>query len=91
MEAMEIFLEAAKWIVSRSDPVLVVSMLILGVWQHRTSKALAAHLGADNRYPHPQCFHGEQSYKSLAHQIDTVHAENREDHQELFRLIRGGK
>ncbi len=76
MEAM--FVKAFEYLIQRSDPMLVVCVLMLGIWQHRNGKTLNKHLNPDpqeNPYPHPQCLNHQQTYTSLAKAIDENHRE----------------
>ncbi len=42
---MEQFIvEVLKWILAKSDPMLIGCFLLLAVWQYRTSKLVAKHL-----------------------------------------------
>jgi hypothetical protein len=69
---MELLLELGKYLIAKSDPMLVICMMILALWQHRTSKTLASHLNPDaktNPYPHPQCRQEELCFGSLIGQI----------------------
>ena len=85
---MESFIvEAAKWLLSKSDPMLIGCFLILALWQWRTSKLLARHLDPQNESPHPQCAEGEKSYNALCGQLNRQHRENREDFQGLSKRI----
>jgi len=85
---MDIISEAFKYLVERSDPILVICMLILGVWQHRTAKVLADHIDNRNMEPHPQITQAKAERKMLQERLEIIHRENREDHQEIFRLLR---
>lgn len=84
---MEIILELAKWFLAKSDPMLIVCFLVLALWQHRTSKLLAAHLDQNNKNPHPQCPVHAQAFQDLREKMDTNHAETREDIQGLSERI----
>ena len=91
---MELLLDAANWLLAKSDPMLIVCIMILAYWQRDTSRKLARHLEPDSRrnpYPHPQCREGETAYERLCTALETQRRENREDHQEIFRLLRGDK
>jgi hypothetical protein len=91
---MELLLDAAKWLLAKFDPMLIVCILILACWQRDTSRKLARHLEPDPEkkpYPHPQCKEEETAYERLCKALETQHRENREDHQEIFRLLRAGK
>jgi hypothetical protein len=91
---MELLLDAAKWLLAKSDPMLIVCVLILAYWQRQTSRRLEEHLDPDpknNPYPHPQCKEGETAYERLCRALETQRQENREDHQEIFRLLRRGE
>jgi hypothetical protein len=55
---MELIIELGKLLWAKSDPMLIVCILILGYWQRDTRKKLDGHLNPDpkaNPYPHPQC------------------------------------
>jgi hypothetical protein len=84
-------IEVLKWILAKSDPMLIGCFLLLAVWQYRTSKLVAKHLDPKNKYPHPECEWGEKSYEELCRQLDHQHAENRADHSEIRALISGQK
>lgn len=87
---MELIVELVKILWQKSDPMLIVCILILGYWQRQTSKKLDAHLDADansNPYPHPQCKAHEDCYEELKAQLTEQHAETREDIQGLTARI----
>lgn len=96
---MEDLLEAARWMWNNATPkVTLVCVMILAVLQYfqnkkqgATAKTLAEHLDPQNKYPHPACEWGERSYNLLCKELKQQHQENREDHQEIFRLLRDGK
>jgi hypothetical protein len=83
--------ETLKWVLAKSDPMLIGCFLLLAVWQYRTSKLVARHLDPKNKYPHPECEWSEKSYDLLYRQLERQHAENRSDHSEIRALISGGK
>ena len=87
---MEQFIaDTLKVIFSRTDPVLVVVLLVLAILWYRTDKKINDHIDPKNRYPHPECEWGEKSYQALQSAQQTQHDENREDHQIIFNLLRG--
>jgi|WetSurMetagenome_2_1015567.scaffolds.fasta_scaffold1791727_1 hypothetical protein len=86
---LELAAEVFKWIINRSDPLLVVLLGVLAVWQHRTSTVLAKHLDPENETPHPSCKQENAARETLFEQLDRQHKETREDIQELRKLIVG--
>lgn len=84
-------IEVLKWILAKSDPMLIGCFLLLAVWQYRTAKLVARQLDPKNKYPHPECEWGEKSYEALCRQLDRQHRENRADHSEIRALISGQK
>lgn len=96
-----LIIEVAKVLWAKADPMLILCVLVLIVIQHRDRKAsealrqrLDAHLNPDpkeNPYPHPQCKEGDDAYTRLCSALENQHRENREDHQEIFKLLRGEK
>lgn len=84
---------------TRSDPLLVFCIILLGYWIHKSNKAsksallatnrrLEAHLDPKNRNPHPACEWAERNFNLLRESLTQQRTENREDHQEIFRLLR---
>ena len=87
MEAITIKILELIW--DKSDPLLVICIIILGYWQMKTSRKLTIHLDPQNRYPHPSCEWGEKNYDLLCKELTKQHKENREDHQTIFEKIDG--
>ncbi len=88
--------DVLKWLFGRSDPVLVGCLLVLGYWQWNTSKKVAKHTDPKNKAPHTACeFQGlditaaAKRAEAVAEQVSEMRKENREDHQELFAILRG--
>jgi len=80
---MEILFDVAKWLLSKSDPMLVVCFLVLAFWQHRTAKLLAEHVDAKNDNPHPSCKLHESVFEGLRADLQRYHGETREDIKSL--------
>lgn len=90
---MDLILKFGEWLISRSDPLLVVCLIVLAAWQRKTEqkidktdRKLEQHLNPDlkeNPYPHPQCEHHESCFADLKQQLTDQHAETREDMQGL--------
>ena len=92
---MEIFVKILELLWQKSDPMLIVCILVIAYLQYRlgkdheaVKKQLNEHLDPKNEYPHPQCKSEKTSYESMEKQLALIHKENREDHQEIFKLIR---
>lgn len=84
-------IEVLKWLLAKSDPMMISCFLILAIWQWRTAKLIAKHVDPKNHYPHPECEWGEKSYETLCEGLKEQRRENREDHQEIFSMLRGKK
>ncbi|NLT67268.1 MAG: hypothetical protein GXX84_11760 [Acidobacteria bacterium] len=98
----ETLIDVLKWTFAKSDPMLAACILILAYLiylvnrrQNRlygaVSRRIDEHLSPHNRYPHVRCEWGENSYQELSKQLALQRQENREDHQEIFALLRGTK
>ena len=85
----QVLVDVLKWLFSRSDPMLVFCFLLLAYWVRKTNKKIDAHLDPNNRHPHVSCEWGEKSYRLLTVQLEKQHTENRQDHQEIFGILRG--
>lgn len=83
-----ILIKIAELIWNKTDPLLVVCIMLLGYWQYKTSRRLGIHLDPKTKYPHPECEWGEKSYKFLCKNLETQHKENREDHEKIYNLLR---
>jgi hypothetical protein len=77
---MEAIVEIAKWFLAKSDPMLIICILLLTFFQYRTAKTLAKHLNLENPSPHPQC-------GQICAEMKTQHRETREDIQALSSRI----
>jgi hypothetical protein len=83
---MELVLELFKMLWAKSDPLLLVCLLMLGWWQYKTSAKLDAHVNAnakENPYPHPQCQAHEICYENLLGQIKQNREAAATSHNEL--------
>jgi hypothetical protein len=75
---MELIVELVKLLWAKSDPMLIVCILILGRWQYTTAKKLDSHLNPDpagNPYPHPQCKAHESVLADLKDHMGSQHTE----------------
>jgi hypothetical protein len=84
---MELILKIGEWLLSKFDPTLVLCLLVLAFWQHKTSKLIGEHLDVGNQRPHPQCREHEAIYADLKSTIGKHHNETREDIQGLGSRI----
>lgn len=85
-----ILIEFAKSLWAKSDPLLIVCILVLAYWQRKTSAALDKHLNPDpreNPWPHPQCQAHGQSFIDLRATMEKHHQETREDIRGLSERI----
>ena len=94
--------DVLKWMFSRSDPMLAGCILVLGYWIWKTNVKLDEHMDSKNREPHAYCelqgieieataTRSRESAAALAAQMEKIHSENRQDHQQIFNLLRGEK
>lgn len=92
--------DVLKWLFSRSDPMLAGCILVLGYWIWNTNVKIDKHMDSKNREPHAFCeFQGieieatakrsEEAAAQLGAQMEKIRTENREDHQQIFNLLRG--
>ena len=84
-----IIVDTLKWLLAKSDPTLIACFFVLAFWQWKTSKLIAKHLDPKNGYPHPDCKSGEAAYQMLCAELAKQHEENRQDHGQIFSLLRG--
>lgn len=80
--------EFLKFMFSRTDPTLVFCLLLIVYWLQKTNKKIDKHIDKDNPSPHPVCELQRQAFRQVAENIDQYRKENREDHQEIFRILR---
>lgn len=85
------FFDLLRTLFSRSDPMLAACILALGYWIRSTNKKLDRHMDSHNREPHAFCALQGKSIDSVSAQVSQWRTENREDHQQIFDLLRGGK
>lgn len=84
----EALIDVLKWF-SRSDPLLAGCILALGSWIRTTNKKIDTHVDLKNSDPHPTCVLQRNSMRQLCSEIESIRQENREDHKELFEILRG--
>jgi hypothetical protein len=83
---MELLFELAKMLWAKSDPLLLVCLLILGYWIHKTDRKLEAHINPnpkDNPSPHPQCSQHEICFDNVLEQLKQNRAAVAVSHDEV--------
>lgn len=84
-----------KWLLQRSDPMLVACVLLLAYWQRQVSRKLADHLDPDNNNPHGACDRSKMSYDNLSEKLEDINIQScrklqaiHDETREEFQLVR---
>lgn len=80
-----------KFSFSRTDPMLVACLIAIVYWLRLTNRKIDRHIDQDNPAPHALCNLRAQSFQQVAENIEKYRKENREDHSQLFDLLRDRK
>jgi hypothetical protein len=92
---MEKLLDIVEKVLSKSDPVLSVAVLVIAIWLWKLTKVMIKHLDPQQAaLPHPQCIAHQTSMVNMEKSLSSIETtinvvDGRIDNALAYMIVRG--